>query len=258
MPVVRLLSVVLVLLATAPAGAAGLAPHRAFYRLSLDDAGAVGGVTGVAGGLVVEWTRVCDGWRSRQRIDFTASTAEGPGFGFDVRSDNWESLDGRRLRYAVRTYAGGRLDGDFGGEATLGASGGEARFTTPHAIVVPLPPGTLFPTAHLARLLAAAAGGDPFLSRAVFDGSGFDALAEVSASIGTSGMPGAGPPWPVALAYHKAARGDDPLPDFEIALRLAPDGVMRDLRLDYGDFVLKADLARVEATQATACASSPP
>ena len=40
--------------------------------------------------------------------------------------------------------------------------------------------------------------------------------------------------------------GDDSLPQFEIAFDLSTGGVLSNVRLDYGDFTLKADLEKLE------------
>ena len=40
--------------------------------------------------------------------------------------------------------------------------------------------------------------------------------------------------------------GDDALPQFEIAFDLSAGGVLSNVRLDYGEFTLKADLEKLE------------
>ena len=85
-----------------------------------------------------------------------------------------------------------------------------------------LPAGTIFPTEHVADLIAAAQAGEHILSRQVFDGSGEDALTKATAVIGAgkkSALPSGGGEelrWPVSIAYF-AMDGDDTLPQFEIA-----------------------------------------
>ena len=51
--------------------------------------------------------------------------------------------------------------------------------------------------------------------------------------------------WPVSIAYF-AMDGDDTLPQFEIAFDLSVGGVLSNVRLDYGEFTLKADLEKLE------------
>ena len=114
-----------------------------------------------------------------------------------------------------------------------------------------LPAGTIFPTEHVADLIAAAQAGEQILSRQVFDGSGEDALTKATAVIGAgkrSALPSGGGEelrWPVSIAYF-AMDGDDTLPQFEIAFDLSAGGVLSNVRLDYGEFTLKADLEKLE------------
>ena len=159
-------SIVLVMLATgalaAPASAlAALEPHRAAYRLDLENSHRTNGLSGVSGGLVIEWKRACDGWLSHQRLGFVAGTDTGANFTHDVRFSSWEAIDGSKLRYTVRRYDGDILSEEYMGEAALDSpeSGGVASFTKPDRREIPLPPGTVFPTDHINRILASADDG---------------------------------------------------------------------------------------------------
>ena len=48
---------------------------------------------------------------------------------------------------------------------------GEARYTAPHDTTSPLPPGTVFPMAHTAAIIAAARDKMHFLTLPLFDGT---------------------------------------------------------------------------------------
>jgi EipB-like len=233
-----------------PAAAIDLVPHRAAYRLSLAGSERSLDLIGADGVLGIEWRVACDGWLSRQVLAFTAVTQEGQEISYDVRFSSWESRDNDRLRFTVRRFDEGRLDEEFRGEAVLEEPGGAgvARFTSPEAKSVELPPGTMFPTEHMRSVLASAEAGERLVSHAVFDGSGFDALTQISAAIGRprpgggeAGAANGGASWPVSMAYYDAAAERD-LPDFEAAFVLDDGGVLRELLLDYGDFQLSATL----------------
>ena len=43
------------------------------------------------------------------------------------------------------------------------------------------------------------------------------------------------------------------LPQFEIAFDLSPGGVLNNVRLDYGEFALKADLEKLETFAQPVC-----
>jgi hypothetical protein len=239
--------------AAAAAPAITLLSHRAAYRLSLAQADSGAGLAQVRGGLVLEWREACDGWLSQQRLGFVAESDDGPGFSYDVRFSSWESRDNTQLRFNVRSFEGSRVQDEFRGLAKLPSPGaaGTAHYSVPEGQDVALPAGTIFPTEHVADLITAALAGEHVLNREVFDGSGEDALTRATAVIGKAKTvkptDGAGEEqrWPVSIAYF-AAEGDDALPQFEIAFDLSPGGVLSNVRLDYGDFTLKADLEKLE------------
>lgn len=242
--------------------AGALQSHRAFYRLSLADASGLEPLSGVQGGLVIEWRRACEGWLSRQRLGFVAASEEGLELNRDVRFSSWEAADGSSLRYSVRSFDGDELREEFRGEARLdGRSGGVARFTEPEERDVPLPAGTVFPTGHLERLLSGAEEGQRVLTHEVFDGWGFDSLTQITAVIGEPRPlePAAGGSsgersraWPVSMAYYNIEARSD-VPEFEAQFLLGENGVLRDLALDYGDFAFAATLEQLELLEAPDC-----
>jgi hypothetical protein len=236
------------------ADAAELASHRAAYRLNLADGGA-GNVTTVRGGLVMEWRRSCDGWTSNQRLAFQAGQADGSDFSYDVRFSSWESTSNDRLRFSVRSFDDGKPFEEFRGSAVLPGNGdGEAVFTIPEGETVALPAGTLFPTQHIKALIAAAERGENFLSVPVFDGSGLDALSNVSAVV-TRGWPsekGKPQAWTMNLAYHDLSdRSEEP--EFQLTFKLRADGVTDDITLDYGQFVLHGTLDQLDTLPSPVC-----
>ncbi len=242
------------LVAATPA-AAELLSHRAAYRLSLADSERSVDLVEADGVLGIEWRATCDGWLSQQLLAFTARTQEGEELSYDVRFDSWESRDNDRLRFTVQRFDDGRLGEEFRGEAVLdapggGDGGGLAWFTSPEAKAVALPPGTIFPTRHIESVLASARAGERLVNHAVFDGSDFDAVTEVSAVIGQplgdGSAEGERQRWPVSMAYYDPAERGEDLPEFEAAFVLDDGGVLRELVLDYGDFRLSAKLENLE------------
>jgi hypothetical protein len=242
---------------------AALQPHVAAYRLALGDQSGGGMLVDVRGGLVIEWQRECDGWASRQRLGFVASTEGGDTISHDVRFTSWEASDGSLLRFVVRSYENNELQEEFRGLAELApGDGGVADFTAPHEEAVALPPGTVFPTEHIQLVLQAAEAGRRFVSHEVFDGFGFDALTQVTSVIGASRplepLPGHAPDvgsksaWPVSMAYYNIARGEAG-PDFQATFLLDAKGVLYDVNLDYGDFRLAASLEQLELLDTPDC-----
>jgi hypothetical protein len=156
------------------------------------------------------------------------------------------------------------VEQEYRGEARLepGGAGGLASFSTPEKKEVKLPPGTVFPTDHLRRLLAGAHAGEQFLSYDVFDGWGFDALTQIATAIGTAreieahkGAAADGVAkraWPISMAYYDIEHPAE-TPEFEASFLLSENGVLRDLTLDYGDFSIDAKLETVELFDRPKC-----
>ncbi len=228
---------------------AELQAHRAFYRLALSEGHASSGVTDAMGGLVVEYQPDCEGWQSRQRLGFVADTEEGSNFSYDVISTNWESHDHKHLRFTIEYYQGDEKLEEYRGEASVTESnGGIAEFEVPETEQLTLPAGTEFPTAHVKTLIDAAEAGEFFVARDIFTGSGPDPLMTVTAVIGkeVKATDDRVRGWPVRLAFFSTEENGDEVPVTEIGYFLGSDGVLDDVIIDYGDFVLEGQRARLE------------
>lgn len=241
-----------------------LAAHRAVYALSLGDLRSSSAVTDAAGRFEFEWSDVCDGWAVSQRFRLALLYEDELSISFGWSLSSWESKDGRQYRFFIRRFdAAGEVE-QVRGAATLDDDGsGRAVFHEPERREVALPPGTLFPTAHTRHVLAEAARGGAPIWTQVFDGSGEGGPFGVSAVLSRALPPGAPAQlespllddvasWRVNLAYYGAEPGALE-PEQEQDLRLFTNGVVDELRLDYGDFVLNAALAELEPLPRPSC-----
>ena len=252
--------VVLLCLVLAPplAAAPPLQAHRAIYDLTLKGAAGGSGIEQVHGRLVMEWGQVCDGYILNQRLLTRTLDVHGGEQVYDYSVATWESRDGLRFRFNARNTVNGSLVEETVGTAALDSVGaaGNAAFSKPEQRDVALPPGTVFPTEHTVRLIAAAEAGRSLAEVTVFDGSGLESVYHTIAGIGPpSGRPvrGSGDmdlvagrrSWPVSLAYFP--RGSkELLPEFEIGFRLFENGIAGDILLDYQDFALNGRLAALQ------------
>jgi hypothetical protein len=59
--------------------------------------------------------------------------------------------------------------------------------------------------------------------------------------------------WPVSMSYFNEKAVGDPKPSYLITFKLYENGVTRDLVMDYGDFVLRGKLAKLEMLKAEPC-----
>ncbi|MFO1057603.1 MAG: DUF1849 family protein [Dongiaceae bacterium] len=255
----RLAAAVLMLIVAAaanPAPAAQVAPHRASYELSLDSANPASDVVDVQGSMEFEWADSCSGWTVTQKslMTVTYSSNESAQIGWSLLS--WESKDGLKYRFLVRDLQNGEMADQYRGEAALDAPGkaGRAVYSLPSRKTVQLPAGTLFPTAHSLELLRHAEAGDTLMWREVFDGSDDKGLFGVNAVIGKPRKPAEpagiaspllnGDTWPILLAYF-SAEGQAAEPTNEQRLSIHENGVVEELRIDYGNFRVIAKLKQI-------------
>lgn len=241
-----------------------LAPHRAVYALSLGSLESSSAVIDAAGRFEFEWRDVCDGWTVSQKFRIGLLYEGGVSVTFGWSLSSWESKDGNRYRFFIRRFDGSGLTETVRGEAELGEDGsGTAVFHTPEEREVALPAGTLFPTRHTMHVLARAESGDVPVWTLVFDGSGDEGLFGVSAALSRRLAPNTPtrlsssllrgiPSWRVDLAFF-ATGEENAEPEQEQGLRLFANGVVDEMRLDYGDFVLDADLTELTSLPSPDC-----
>ena len=241
----------------ASAAPATLQPHLGVYELSLSSTREGSGIVSAAGRLVIEITDSCDGYAQTQRMLLRLFDTSGQEIVSDSNYTTWESHDGRVIRFSARSALNGEVNEKFSGRAELTGKGtkGVVTFNDPGMPDLELQEGTIFPTEHFFQIIDAALAGEKVLNRRVYDGSGPDGIYDTVAIVASGGP--ADPEdigddlladllsWRVRLAYFMP--GDQAgVPEYEIGLRLYQNGVASDLVLDYGNFVMRAELSRLD------------
>lgn len=239
-------------------GAEAIVAHRAAYKLSLDSSRDNSGVASARGVMLYEVMDACDGWATRQR--FTLELTDQDGQTIDTGSDysTYETKDGRRLRFSITQTTQGAVTSRISGEADItpeggvpGAPGpGTVRYENPVASEAALPPGTMLPTMHTIRALAAARRGERILVAPLFDGTSADGAQDSTTVISALQPPQADHRF-APLATLGSARmrvaffdrtdtsgGGASAPDYEVGLRYYENGVADSLKMDFGDFVI--------------------
>jgi hypothetical protein len=257
----------LVLASTAlAAGPVRLAAHRAIYDLSLVKGGGARGVEAASGRIVIEFTgNACEGYASKYRQVTVLESGETGTKTSDMRNATFEDDAGKSFRFRTQSVSNGRTE-TVDGDAATDASGAIAlRLKQPGPHRMPLPNGTLFPTAHMKRLIDAGRAGETTLEAKVYDGSEdgrkvYDTLAVIGRRIEPGANASLEPAsqqeklarWPVTLSYFSPERGEG-TPIYTLSFEVFEDGVSRALRLDYGQFALKGDLTTLELLPAGDC-----
>ncbi len=228
----------------------GLIAHKALYTLTLDTAKS-GDVIAAHGTMGYEVTDACDGWAVRQRLTMTVTNADGQDVQMSSDYATWESKDGLRFRYHMRQTTDTAVTSQTDGDASLASAGGsgEAHYSSPHDSTSKLPPGTLFPMAHTAAIIAAARDKKHFLSLPLFDGTD-DSGVEDSFIVILDWKPPASSRWPVlallpSTLVHLSFFDHGPAgvtPTYEVTMRYWENGVANDMKMNFGDFVMNAKM----------------
>ena len=246
-----------------------LAPHRAVYDVTLEDASERSGITGIKGRMVYEMRgSMCDGFSTRFRFFQNVRTPRRE-YTSDQRTTTFEAADGSRYDFVNRTFFNGSEEKEVKGSATREEGELGISLEQPDAAELTLP-GAIFPAAHLAAIIDAASAGKRFLAADVFDGSDDgDALMATNAVIGRASSAAASEglianaaaklqglrSWPVNVAYFEgdADASGERLPVYQVAFPLYENGVSGNLSMSYDDYRLKAKLADLEYLDAPSC-----
>jgi hypothetical protein len=242
----------------------GLATHRAEYIMSLNSTRMSGGVTSATGKMTYRFADSCDGWtvENKTAVAFAYADAAPVATTWDYLT--WESKDGLKFRFRVRSTRDGSVNEEIAGTAQLDGKGkgGTVKFTQPETKSVALPEGTLFPTEHTVRLIEAAQKGGHLLTKVVFDGTDAGGPFNVTGivtrlepansnsgpAVNQSGVNAAllsAPSWFMQLAFF-AVGSSAAEPDYEVGLRYYSNGVADEMIQSFGDFTLKASLSKLE------------
>lgn len=241
----------------------GLVSHRAVYDLRLIEGGGAKAPVSASGRILFDFANACDSYVQtlRQAIDLEPN--EGERKLTDSMSTTSETVDGGDFRF--KTSRSDEVGGDVFGSARRGADGVAIALSRPAPFRRAADGDVLFPSQHIAALIAAARRGDKILLAKVFDGSDdgrkiFDVTAVI-------GPPRADPDsdrgarqrglddlvrWPVAVSYFPQERRDGP-PDYVLSFDLYENGVSSHLKLDYGDFALAGELVDLAFPPAIGC-----
>ena len=126
----------------------------------------------------------------------------------------------------------------------------------------------LFPTQGSVAIMKAAMAGQTRLETTIYDGSDGLKVYDTTTVIGPSLKEGVNaklksvknserlfglPSWPVVVSYYNQGQGGIERPVFAVSFRLYDNGVSDELKFDYGTFVLKGDLSKIEFLDPKPC-----
>jgi hypothetical protein len=254
----------------AQAAPTSLAPHRVVYDLTLAKTTGTRGVENARGRIAFDFLGDdCEGYALSYRQVTVLESGEVGSRTSDMRTTTFESGDGKTFRFKTDSETEGAGTKKIDGDAERKRDGELAvRLKQPKPERFAFGDDPVFPSDHMKRLIAAARAGETTFSMKVFDGSDdghkvYDTLAVIGRRIEPGTSDAVEAPlrtqamqklarWPVTLSYFEPGRGEQ-TPVYTIAFELYDNGVSRALKLDYGEFALKGDVAQFELMPEKAC-----
>ena len=248
--------------------AAPLASHRAIYKITLLKATGSKSPTGARGRVSYEFGgSACEGYSQTFRQVTEMQPAEGSTRMSDMRSATFEDGEGQSFSFDIKTSSDQNPPDVVDGHAER--EGGPVlaiRLSKPNEQTVDVGNDVLFPPAHLKRIISAAKAGQQVLDVKVFDGSDdgkkvYDTttiigrqLVGAAADLGAAHVLAmdAVPRWPVTIAYFEEGRKDQ-MPAYVLGFELYENGVSRELRFDYGDFILAGQMVSLDLLPMKTC-----
>lgn len=251
-------------IAVTPDLVAKVQPHRAIYGLKARTIAPAGGVSDAGGAVAYELAEECGRWITKHT--FLLRVVRHDAKERTIRTDytSWEAKDGLSFGFETRTRSDGQETESRTGRAQLERIGGPGM-----AVIegkgprkeIALPAGTSFPTWHILELLAAGRAGEKIVWRHMFDGAGEGKVNGVHAVV--VGAVPAGTIQPAALFAHpglhlKLTFFDPPLedkerPSYRVDMSVNEASVTTAMRLEYSDFSLEAEIAKIETLPRPHC-----
>ena len=250
---------------------APFASHRAGYEISLgsinSERRASADAPVAASGLIAYEFRgsACEGYTSNFRQLTELQRAEGGVVASDISAVSFEDGDAKSLRFEISTQTAGSSQPSVSGSAARDDKGTiDVNLIKPGKEKVDLGGDILFPTQHVAHIIATARSGGRVLDARVFDGS--DTGKKVYSTLAIIGLErkGASPDsevagkladmsrWPVTVSYFNEVNRDS-APEYTMSFDLYENGVSGSLKLDYGTFALTAKLKKLDWLPDSSC-----
>jgi hypothetical protein len=248
-----------------------LVPHRAVYDMSLDDMEEQAGIAGLKGRMVYDFSgSACEGYSVNFRFVTEFQDKDGGSQITDLQTTSFEEPHGASYQFLSKTFADQELVESTRGTARVGAKGKTVELKEPEEKSFTIGKDVLFPTEHLLSIIKAAEDGVHFVAADIYDGAetgdkvyatttviGAEAAYEPGSKAKGAKASLAGQSyWPVTVAYFDPGADDasgELLPVYQLTFHLFGNGVSTDLKLDYGDFIIRGTMSSLELHEETPC-----
>lgn len=236
-----------------------IAPHRAIYDFQLDSVSHEMTISGMTGRMVYELTgSACQGYSTRFRFISRTYMEDMPVRLTDQQTTSYETGDSRTFHFNVTDQVGQEVVHRTEGVAERVQDGIMVKLKKPKEKEYKLAVAE-FPIMQLKNIIRNAKAGRHFYNVTVFDGTDkADKVIKESIVIGEKTLPHSDietkkmgkldeeESWPITISYFDDVEKKDGLPVYRTSFLLYENGIMHDLRMDYGTFVVRAQLKSLE------------
>ncbi|WP_273760361.1 cell envelope integrity EipB family protein [Bartonella sp. ML70XJBT.G] len=236
-----------------------IAPHRAIYDFQLDSVSHEMTISGMTGRMVYELTgSACQGYTTRFRFISRIHMEDMPVRLTDQQTTSYETSDSRTFHFNVTDQVGQEVVHRAEGVAERVQDGIMVKLKKPKEKEYKLAVAE-FPIMQLKNIIRNAKAGRHFYNVTVFDGTDkADKVIKESIVIGEKTRPHSDietkkmgkldeeESWPITISYFDDVEKRDGLPVYRTSFLLYENGVMHDLRMDYGTFAVRAQLNSLE------------
>ena len=240
----------------------GLASFKAQYQLSLISARPDSGVLSSEGWMVSRFEEKCEGWKTNDEFYLSVSAVDQPDHIIATKSTSFESKSGQNMRFQSEHWRENGTIDTLSGQARLDKNfEGFVSFNQPNSDQIKFPGAMVFPTRFIKLLIQAARDKKHVYQAQMFDGSSRDAGSLATVAIGVeesapliwseekSGNKAESSAtlrrWPISLALFSPNRPSS-LPLYQVMIWLRENGISDEMRMDFGGFIVKASLVRLE------------
>ena len=260
--------------AQGPAGSVKFAPHVAIYDLKLTSSRGKRLLESARGRIVYDFSgSSCEGYSLQFRQVTELDSGEGKASLSDLRTSTWEEGDGKSFRFKSQNFMDDKRISEVDGQADRGKDKVAVKLSKPNGKKFEAGK-VVFPTEHMRLLIEAAREGKTLLETAVYDGSEsgekiYQSLSVIGkridpdkkldeGAVGKDVLAGLAR-WPVTISYfdkgEKKGEGElsEQTPIYAISFEMYENGVSRELKLDYGDFVINGKMSSLELKPIKAC-----
>ncbi len=234
-------------------------PHLAVYEVKLKKS-RVKDINDAKGKMVIEITKDCKGYFQKQRMGIKLNNPNGSQFFSDYNYYTWESIDSEKLSFSNKNYLNGKLRENYTGNAIRRAEDIFISFEDNASEEIKLNKEVLFPTQYFKSLIESSIKGSKILEKKIYDGSGPEGVYNTVAVISKPKITGEDKVysdklnnirlWWINMAYFSDI-SNDPIPDYQAEFNLYSNGVITNLNLDYGRFVIETKLVKLEYIKST-------